>query len=414
MNMFPDIYLDPSSSRYSNWFYDWFYSSPLTGGEYWTILSPTLPEYILLVGSYNHCRFLLSRLHRLRVAKHNARPFATKSQPSLASNEELGISEDWQRCQLTFKEFWCLMLGNLVREREDREQLWDVIRVQVSCGHAKKMVYMRLAIRHGTNKALIRLLDMGWQVNGPFWAYFMTPYRLATRMERQARLLRSYHAPIGWDSPRWGDLDTHKGVFEEYKKEQEKIHANYGNLAAQNSATLKERGGRMPGFVLWFRNDRFYLWAVVLYYLLYALFLPVLLAYVTGPYWRWRQTSEYKLLWMYVWSIVTVFSPPARLFNKEPSFFTSEVIWTQSLLIIQLVMQHLAPLLVITTVEFHSLNGMGWFVPFCVIGPEMIIVLVGLLLYALGTAAGAVLDGCWALISYCCGRGFSPGPFGIF
>ena len=100
------------------------------------------------------------------------------------------------------------MLGNLVRDRDDREDLWDVIRAQVAAGHAKKMVYLRLAIRHGTNKALTQLLDMGWQVNGPWWAYFMTPYQLSTLMERKASKLTN-HWLEDWDKPKWGDLDTH-------------------------------------------------------------------------------------------------------------------------------------------------------------------------------------------------------------
>ena len=269
------------------------------------------------------------------------------------------------------------MLGNLVREREDREGLWDVIRAQVSSGHAKKMVYLRLAIRHGTNKALLQLLDIGWDVNGPFWAYFMTPYMLSTHMEHRSTYNFDYHAPPGWDTPRWGDLDTHKGVFEEYKRQQEKIHANYAQLAKSNSTLLRERGGRMPGFVPWFRNAQTYRWAKVLYVFIYAVFLPLTLAFATGPYWAWPRPTKYKLIWMYVWSFITVFSPPIVIFRKDfSSFFTSQHVLQQSLLFLQFMLQHFVPLFIITSVKFpRSSVDQSYFVPACGISPEAVLVI---------------------------------------
>ena len=410
MKLFPREYLGYSAKSFS-----WLLRSApkalgrFVGGEYWTISSPTLLEYVLLVGSYRHCRFLLEHLHASRSTKKGIHLTSTKSKSSLTVKAEAGIRNHWEHCQLTPKEFWCLMLGNIVREREDREDLWNVIHAQVSDGHVKKMVYLRLAIRHGTKKALVQLLDMGWQVNGPFWAYFMTPYSLSTCMERQTNRIL-HHAPENWANPRWGDLDTHKGVFKQYKKQQEKIYANYRQLAKQMSGILKERGGKMPKCVLWLRNDRTYLQATVLYALMYGLFLPLILTFSTGPYWKWRKPLGQKLAWMYLWSLGAVLFPPVIWFKEKLYFFTSQHIMVQVLLLIQFLLQHLVPLILITSVK---LGSRGWFAPFFVIFFEALIVLSGCALYFLSHVIGATLDGCWVLVSYFCRKGFRPGPLGL-
>jgi hypothetical protein len=276
----------------------------------------------------------------------------------------------------------------------------------------KKMVYLRLAIRHGTNKALDQLLDIGWDVNGPFWAYFMTPYRLSVRMELEARREIKYHAPADWDTQRWGDLNTHRGVFEEYRKQQEKIHDNYAQLAKRNSASLRERGGRMPSFVLWFGKPRIYLCAKVLYVLIYAVFLPLTLAFTTGPYWNWTVSTGHKLFWMYIWSLAAVVSPPIVFFEKHPSFFTGQHILKQTLLSIQLILQHLVPLFVVIFAEAPP-GLTGYLIPFCVVAPEAGLVMAWSLILISGYLLGLGVDLLWALILFPWAKEFSAGPFGL-
>jgi hypothetical protein len=407
--LFPDEYLDGDYNPFEKVVRSIYKAvTEFVTREYYTITNPTLPEYILLVGSYKHCAFLLRHLQPLGSTSKGYYLTSNKSKSSDLKVER-GVGPWWIHCRLSPKEYYCLLLGNLVRDREDRQSLWDVIRAQVSDGHAKSMTHLWLAIRHGNNKALVELLNLGWQVNGPFWAYFMTPYRLSTRMERKARYELRYHSPIDL-SPRWGDLDTHKGVFNMYVKQQKELNENFEEVTKQNSETLRDRGGRLPRVVLWFRNDRIFLRLIVLYAFIYALFLPFLIAYATGTYWKWIKPKEQKLAWMYIWSLLAVVNPPVVSFRRQLSFFMGRQIFVYVLLIIQLVLQHVVPLFLVVTT---NIGNAAWFLPFIVVVAEVFVFISGLAIFAVGCVFAGGIDVCCVMISYLCGKGFRRGPFGI-
>ena len=406
---FPSEYIVISSNRRVNQIKTLYHKAmELIAGEYITLNKMASSEYLLLVGSYKHFRFLLENFHLVKTSDDSSSSAVSKI-PSPTIQAEAGVPKDWTHHHLTPKEFWCVMLGNLVNNREDREGLWDVIRAQVADGHAKKIVYLRLAIKYGNHKALVQLLEMGWSVNGPFWAYCMTPLRLSTRMEQEFQYQRPDY---DMDRPKWGHMDTHKRVYEEFLKKQSEIFQGFKYLTQKNSETLKSQGGRMPKFVSWLRNGRFKLWSLILYLLLYVVVLPLVLAFGTGPYWVWQKPVSQKLAWMYLWSISAVLFPPILLF-KSIHFFTSQHIIINVLLGMHMVLQHVIPLYLITAVKLSNPEVVGWLIPFSIAGPEAIAVLLVFAFYYAGYGIAAGCDGFCVLVAYSCGKGFKPGPLGI-
>lgn len=383
-------------------------------GEFWTIQNPTLPELVLMVGSYGHCRYVLQHLHQQRPPRM---PSARKAH--LASGEaDTGLVNDWERCRLTEKEFWCLMLGNLIRERPDREALWVVIGTQVTGAPGfrkmpKSMVYLNMAIRYGSKSALVHMIDLGWQVNGPWWAYFMTPYRLATRTERTSWELEYLRDP---DIPQWGNMDSHRGVYEAFRLEQAKLYQDYKKITKENSEFLESKGGKMPWFVLWFRQKGIVLWANIAYAVLYGILLPIILAFATGPYWAWPKPSSQKLAWAYLWSLAAVLNLPISWIWDKHYLFPVREILTVSLFTALLVLQHLLPLILIATVDFGQSGpgvNLGWVIPFVLIMIELGILALGCGVVAIGYAFAACFDACYVLVYCARGKGFRRGPFGI-
>lgn len=352
-------------------FYRGFYQ-PLVHrltGEYHFITRPSLSEYILLVGSYKHCAFLLKHLHGMRSSGKGISYWTTTSAQSSSIKIEDGTPK-WLHCRLTSREYFCLLLGNLVRDREDRRQLWDLIRAQTSNGHPKHMFYLRLALRHGNNLALTQLLDLGWQVNGPFWAMFMTPLGLSTFLEIQAAKKKSdvlrHYSFDGWKKPRWGDLVSHKGVFKMYQKSQSQLHENFEELTKQNSETLRSYGGKLPWVVSSLRNEKVMLWTWLCVSLFYGLVLPLTVAHKTGHMWKWKISNDHKVVWVFEWSVTVLLTLLWLRCSKGVRFFTSAEIVISVLMVIQLILQHLVPWILILSLKHPGDWLLAALIPFSV------------------------------------------------
>ncbi len=141
-----------------------------------------LIHYILLLGSYKQCSFLLRFLQetRLRRLPKRRRCIYHRYQSRSMDGEIT-----WGNLSLTAQEYHYLLFGLIQEDRRDRRPLWDVVTSQVAKGHTVNWYYLRLALFNSNDFAVKELLARGWCVNGPLWARFMTPLDLAERSNRR-------------------------------------------------------------------------------------------------------------------------------------------------------------------------------------------------------------------------------------
>src|SRR6202034_2012275 len=73
-----------------------------------------------------------------------------------------------------------------------RKHLWGEIVSQVAKGHSTDWYYLKLALFYANSHAVEQLLAIGWDANGPFWAYFIRPLRLAKVLAKSNRTLPNF------------------------------------------------------------------------------------------------------------------------------------------------------------------------------------------------------------------------------
>lgn len=320
---------------------------------------------------------------------------------------------DWIHCRLTPKEYYCLVLGNVVLDRDDRRHLWELIGTQINMGHPRNMYYLRLALRHGNTQAVTQLLDLGWQANGPWWATFISPLCLSTRLEIETAE-QAEHSSMeiysfgDWKKPRWGDLDTHKSVFKMYYNAQRMLNENFFEVSKKNSAILRERGGKVPSVVTALRKDNVRHWSYFAYGFVYFVVLPWTLAYGTGHRWAWQGTMREKIGWMYVWSFLAVGNLPVFVAYEYLNFFTSQQLFVLSLWCIQALSQHLLPLLIVTSKGDHA-----WDALWIILVLELVVVMIGGITFTLICVGGLLIDVTYSIGCFLTGKGFRQGPVGI-
>jgi hypothetical protein len=136
-----------------------------------------LTNYILLVGSYKNCTVLF------RLLQDSKQHLAERR--NRLESFQLGSRQlyDWEAARpelfLSGKAYHFLLLGLIKADREDRKHLWGEIVSQVAKGHSTDWYYLKLALFYANSHAVEQLLAIGWDPNGPSWAYFIRPLRLA-------------------------------------------------------------------------------------------------------------------------------------------------------------------------------------------------------------------------------------------
>ena len=332
-------------------------------GEYREIVNPTVPEYILFIGSSKHCEFMLNQLLSLRCGRGSDRQRPKAPVPGV---EEVA-HPSWMYCPLKWREYYSLVLGNLVRQREDRERLWDLIQVQIESGLPKYSIFLRLAIRHGNTKAVEKLLDLGWDVNGPWWAQClsMTPYQLARYYENRATKELKLHAPEYLKNPRWGSLGTHKGVYELYIKHFREIFENLEDISKKNSELLASRGGSVPLHFAWTGSWTGEVSFAGASLIIYFIVLPLLLALVSEKHWAWHSSVGEKIGWLYIWSSTNFawFALVVCVLETDGQIYPSEAVTLRFFFGGLAVAQHIVPLLLVTLIDWGS---KAWLFPFSV------------------------------------------------
>ncbi|KAI1335948.1 hypothetical protein F5Y15DRAFT_408851 [Xylariaceae sp. FL0016] len=267
---------------------------------------------VLREGSKEQCRFVLERLLPLRTCDSRHECQSEKIQ-----KHEEGVPA-WFSCPLTSEEFHNLVRGNIMSIDIDREDLWDVVEVQVRLGHRRSVSYLRLAILHGNTDALRQLLQRGWNPNGPVWARLKTPLQYSQDLKKlngDFGELFKYWNP---DLPQtdWKDSRTHAIVYEAYKKQHQGHNwAQWYSRLGSSQEILRSHGGKASPLAAFFNeeNETLRLWTFVGFVLLYAVVLPLILTYATKGTWTSMSTGQ-KLGFSYMWSALAVFFPPLFLF----------------------------------------------------------------------------------------------------
>jgi hypothetical protein len=145
-----------------------------------------LTNYILLVGSYRHCTILFQLL---QVSKRHSVERRNRLGVFHLSPRQVRDSEAARPdLVLNAKDYHFLLLGLIKDDREDRRHLWGEIASQVAKGHSTDWFYLKLALFCANSHAVEQLLATGWDANGPFWAYFMRPLKLAKDLANRKAL----------------------------------------------------------------------------------------------------------------------------------------------------------------------------------------------------------------------------------
>ncbi|KAI9761607.1 MAG: hypothetical protein M1840_001747 [Geoglossum simile] len=211
-------------------------------------LSLSLTEYILLVGSYKSCAYLLRVLQKDRDRPSTTvHRFGIHCQQRTATvTSEEGWS-GWGGLRLTPQEYQSLLTGLIKDDREDRLALWEVVSSQVQQGHTTDWYNLRLALFYGNSTAVKELLGRGWSANGPAWAHFITPLRLAMNLHRHGpgSVLPNFKDPY-WRCSGPNKTPQTPGLLsfqESYEEKYNKQNAKRESNLLANVIELKRNGG---------------------------------------------------------------------------------------------------------------------------------------------------------------------------
>lgn len=293
----------------------------------------TTAEHVLLMESYTQCQYTLKSLMAIRSKRPKTEPLAirvrrltAKAMSRRGGSEEDGAPE-WKRYPLTPSEYHCLLIGNILRNRPDRLDLWSVIEAQVRNGHSKATKYLKLALRCSNMTALRAMLDIGWNPGGSFLSqWFLSPALLALRLEMKARKpdVDIILAPALLQDQDFGDappllrgpaLETHKGLYSRYNRNRsDRFRSLYIERLRDSQEMLKSYGAPtsiFPLMLAWaggsasWQRDAYvdvamiYIWLA--YAVLYAAILPLSLTFGTKMVWTSLPLSS-KLGFTYLWS----------------------------------------------------------------------------------------------------------------
>jgi hypothetical protein len=258
---------------------------------------------------------------------------------------------------LSSREYHNLIVGNIACDRDERQALWDVIRTQVSLGHPRSVLYLRLALWHGNNRALLQLLDFGWAANGPWWSLFHSPLRLATRLEVYNSWIQ-LHYDTAWKEPRWSKLGTHSTVFQLYLEKQKQVYENLGGRARMNKLALQQHGGRISPFVKFFFSVRGQVLFWWLHAIVYFIILPLAIVYGTESQWTTMSRAQ-KFGFAYLWSLLCCSINPVfasleyMFYNRCLSPDLAKRWWLYSAWIFHVLFFHLVPPILIVGINWQ-------------------------------------------------------------
>ena len=270
----------------------------------------SLIKYILFVGSYHSCRYIFHILLNTRNGGASSRQGMSAAHQSATLDTEAGRT-GWSGLKLRNEEYHIMLTGLIKDNREDRYPLWSVVSSQAAQGHSTDWYYLRLALFYANNRAVKELLRCGWSVNGPSWAYFMTPLLLATRLVTSQNLVLPSL-----------DIARKKGYGKYPPTSQRNTPTDYSfselfneryshrltNLQ-ENIKTLKQNGAYAPALAL-VENDGFWVWFWLFYFLLYFLVLPLAVGFATHI----RGLARPQVVgWMYAYAVLATLLPPLRV-----------------------------------------------------------------------------------------------------
>ncbi|KAH0541251.1 hypothetical protein FGG08_004256 [Glutinoglossum americanum] len=265
------------------------------------IRSEVLPEsfplihYILLIGSYKHCAYLLRILQETGRSSAKGHRLSIRRQRRTATvTSEAGLG-GWDSLRLQHQEYHFLL---------DRAALWGVVSSQVAQGHSTDWYYLRLALFYANKRAVEELLERGWNANGPIWACFITPLMLAKRLLATGAdcILPT---PAGARKIRYGPHGVPHGSS--IGKWEKRYAAGRPSNLEANVNTLERKGGYVPRIY----KFQYVLWG--LYYLFYVVALPLALG----------SNPKIGIGWAYGYVGVALTLPPV------PVLFLARYLWNQ-------------------------------------------------------------------------------------
>jgi hypothetical protein len=130
-----------------------------------------LRVYVLLVGSYQSCAYLLRNLHRSRSGA-----LCQSSKITSEASRTEAATLHWSELTLRDDEFKALLVGLIQDDKPDRYPLWEVIASQLARGQPRKWKYLVMTLVYANTKALEELLRLGWNPNGGALLYFSREY----------------------------------------------------------------------------------------------------------------------------------------------------------------------------------------------------------------------------------------------
>lgn len=265
-----------------------------------------LIQYVLLAGSYKSCAYLLQNLVDSRQVRQSPRRTSRFQLRRRSTPSEERAWTRWSTLILSTREYHFMLVGLVKDDRKDRYSLWDVVGSQVEKGHSTHWYYLRLALFYANSMALRKLLQLGWNVNGPPWAVLITPLMLAKRLEssRDDVLPSLEIAYKKLQGPR-----SKAGALE-YINFSNSFNARYSTRSSkltENVKILQENGAYSPP-LLESRVFRFWIW--VSYSAFYLLFFPLTLGFKLDC----KHVSRRSTIgWMYLGSIIAALMVPCVL-----------------------------------------------------------------------------------------------------
>jgi hypothetical protein len=91
-------------------------------------------------------------------------------------------ASQWDDLWLPTAAYHSLLRGQIEWPNEDREALWDVVLSHANRGYSRNWWYLKHALFYGNTFAVRKLLESGWNANGPGWAFLSPPLGLAIRL----------------------------------------------------------------------------------------------------------------------------------------------------------------------------------------------------------------------------------------